>query len=126
MEFFKSTTGRLLLLSIAVTFILGGASALMHHGAESAALYALSLFLPIVINMIGLPRALENDWYHAAISIAVLPLLFFLWAVGSGVIREHHPELAWPVVVAGVVVLALAARPSQATVVAHAPAHAHG
>jgi hypothetical protein len=125
MEFFKSTTGRLLLLSIAVTFILGGASALMHHGAESAALYAASLFIPIVINMAGMPLALENDWYHAAISIAVLPLLFFLWAVGSGVIREHHPELAWPVMVAGVVALAFAARPSLSVQVAQQPAHAH-
>jgi hypothetical protein len=125
MEFFKSTTGRLLLLSIGVTFILGGASGLMHHGADSAALYAVSLFLPIVINMVGLPRALENDWYHAAISIAVLPLLFFLWAVSSGVMREHHPEFAWPVVVAGVIVLALAARPSHQVEVAHEPAHAH-
>jgi hypothetical protein len=125
MEFFKSTTGRLLLLSIAVTFILGGASALMHHGAESAALYALSLFLPIVINMVGLPRALENDWYHVAISVAALPLLFFLWAVGSGVIREHHPELAWPVAVAGVVALAFAAWPSHRVEIAQEPAHAH-
>jgi hypothetical protein len=124
MEFFKSTTGRLVLVSVAVAFILGGASALMHHGAEATAVYCASLFFPIVINMVGLPRALDNDWYHAAISVAVLPLLFFLWVVGSGAIREHHPALAWPFILAGVIALARAARPSQPIEVVPEPAHA--
>jgi ABC-type amino acid transport system permease subunit len=112
MGFFRSTTGRLMALSIAVAFILGGISALMHHGVESTFVLCLSLFAPIVINTVALPQALEKDWYHAALSVMILPMLFFLWAVGIGAIREHHPWIAYPAIVAGLGALAVAIRPS--------------
>ena len=123
MGFFKTTTGRMMSLSIAIAFILGGTSALMAHGVESTFVFCLSLFAPIVVNTLGLPRALEKDWYHAALSVMILPMLFFLWAVGIGAVREHHPWIAYPAIVAGLGALAVAIRPS-ASMAAHAPLHA--
>jgi hypothetical protein len=99
--------------SIGVSFFLGGVSALMHHGVEATFVMCAALFVPIVINVIGLPRALEKDWYHAALSVIVLPMLFFLWAIGVGVMREFRPELAYPFIVLGLVAFGVAARPSQ-------------
>jgi hypothetical protein len=113
MGFFKSMTGRLVALSIAIAFIGGGASALMHHGVESTFVLCASLFLPIVITIQGLAHALEDDWFHATVSVAVLPLFFFLWAVGVGSIRENYPGLALPFIALGLVALAVAARPSK-------------
>src|SRR6185312_626337 len=128
MGFFRTTTGRLVALSIAVTFILGGTSALKPHGVESSFVLCLSLFAPIVINTMGLTRALETDWYHAALSVVVLPMLFFVWAVGVGSIRENYPWIAYPAIVAGLGALAVAIRPS-ASMADHAPlpepAHQH-
>jgi MFS superfamily sulfate permease-like transporter len=120
MGFFRTTTGRMVALSIAIAFILGGASALMAHGVESTFVLCLSLFAPIVVNVMGLPKALEKDWYHAALSVVILPMLFFLWAVGIGAIREHHPWIAYPAIVAGLGALAVAIRPS-ASLADHAP-----
>jgi hypothetical protein len=114
MGFFRSTPGRLTALSIAVAFILGGTSALMHHGVESTFVLCVSLFVPVVLNTVGLPQALENDWYHAALSLMILPVLFFLWAVGVGSVRENYPWLAYPAIVAGLGALAVAIRPSGA------------
>jgi hypothetical protein len=112
MAFFRSLSGRLVALSIAIAFIGGGASALMHHGPESTFALCVSLFAPIVVNVLGLPWALEDDWYHAALAVAVLPPLFLLWAVGVGAIRESYPGLASPFIAAGLAALAVAARPS--------------
>ena len=114
MGFFKSTPGRLVALSIAIAFIFGGSSALMHHGVESTFVLCVSLFVPIIINTLGLPQALDKDWYHAALSAMVLPLVFFLWAVGIGSIRENYPWLAYPAILGGLAALAVAARPQGA------------
>jgi len=110
MGFFRSTSGRLVALSIAISLICGGFSAFMPHGEESTFVLCVSLFVPIVINTLGLPRALEKDWYHAAIAVMVLPMLFFLWAVGIGAIREHFPSLAYPFIALGFAALGVAAR----------------
>jgi hypothetical protein len=101
-----------MLASIGLAFVGGGISAMMHHGVEATFVMCFSLFVPIIMNTLGLPRALEKDWYHAAISVVVLPLFFFLWAVGVGVMREHHPELAYPFLALGLGAFGLAARPS--------------
>jgi len=114
MGFFRSTPGRMVALSIAIAFIGGGSSALMHHGVESTFVLCVSLFVPIIVNTLGLPMALEKDWYHAALSAMVLPLLFFLWAVGVGSIRENYPALAYPFIALGLAALAVAARPGSA------------
>ena len=112
MGFFRSTPGRLVALSMAIAFIGGSASALMHHGPESTFALCVSLFVPIVINTLGLPQALDKNWYHAALAVAVLPPLFLLWAVGVGSIRENYPVLAYPFIAAGLAALAVAARPA--------------
>ena len=128
MGFFRSTPGRMVALSIAVAFIGGGASALMHHGVESTFVLCISLFVPIVINTLGLPQALEKDWYHAALAAMVLPLLFFLWAVGIGSVRENYPWIAYPALLVGLAALGVAIRPSHgasAPVVAAEPATQH-
>ncbi len=110
MAFFRTTSGRLVALSIAISLICGGLSAFMPHGEESTFVLCVSLFVPIVINTLGLPQALEEDWYHAALAVLVLPVVFFLWAVGIGAIREFHPTLAYPFIAFGFVALAVAAR----------------
>ena len=100
-------------LSFAISLLAGGASALMPRGSESAFLFCASLFVPIVINVAGLSRVLETDWYHAVLSALLLPMLLFLWAVGLGVIRELHIDaLAYSVLVLGTAPLYLAARPT--------------
>ena len=119
MEFFKTTPGRLVALSIAVALICGGASALMPHGVESTFVLCVSLFVPVVINTLGLPQALEKDWYHAALCAMILPLGFFLWAVGIGSVRENYPWIAYPAIAVGFVALAVAARPSGNAALAH-------
>jgi predicted permease len=113
MQFFRSTSGRLLALSIAIAFVCGGVSALMPRGAESTFVLSVSLFLPVAINAIGLPLALERHWDHAAMWVASLPALFLLWAVGVGAIRAFHTQLAYPFIVLGLGALAVAVRPSQ-------------
>ena len=118
MAFFRSTSGRLLALSIAVSFVCGGVSALMPRGVESTLLESAALFLPVVINAFGLPQALEDDWEHAVIAIVSLPPQFFLWAVGLGSIREFHPWLGYPFIILGLGALAVAVLPSH-----HAPSH---
>jgi hypothetical protein len=113
MGFFKTTAGRMIALSIAIAFIGGGASALMHHGVESTFVLCASLFVPIVINLQALAHSLEDDWYHATVAVAVLPLFFFLWAVGIGSVRENYPAIAYPFMALGLAALAMAARPSR-------------
>jgi hypothetical protein len=128
MGFFRSTPGRMVALSIAISFIGGAVSALMHHGVESTFVLCVSLFVPIVVNTLGLPQALEKDWFHAALSAMLLPLLFFLWAVGVGSIRENYPWLAYPFLILGVVALGVAVRPGPAAAArtpALEPAHEH-
>jgi hypothetical protein len=124
MEFFKSAPGRVLLLSLAIAFLLGGGSMFMHQGTESSALFSASLFLPIVFNIVFLPRALETHYYEAVLAVIALPFLLLGWAVGAAWIREAHTELAWPIVFAGAGALALAAWPSQRAEAAPQPAHA--
>jgi hypothetical protein len=114
MGFFRTISGKCVALSVAVSFIFGGLSALVGPGLPSTFLLCIALFSPIVINMVGLPLALEKDWGHAVIAVAALPLLFFLWAVGVGAIREHHTSLALPFLIAGLAVLAFALRPAAA------------
>jgi hypothetical protein len=111
-QFFKSTAGRLMALSFAIALIGGSASALMHHGEAATFTFCLSLFIPIVLNVGGLPTALEQDWYHAVIAVVTLPMLLFLWAIGLGVIREFHPGYAYPFIALGLAALGLAARPA--------------
>lgn len=123
MGFFRSTPGRMVALSIAIAFIGGGASAMMHHGVESTFVLCVSLFVPIIVNTLGLPQALEKDWYHAALSAVVLPLLFFMWAVGIGSVRENHPWIAYPAILAGLAALAVAARPAHAAPVTAPAVH---
>ncbi len=122
-EFFRSFTGRLMATSIGVSFVLGGISALMHHGVEATFVMCLALFTPIVINVVGLPRALEKDWYHAALSVIVLPMLFFVWAIGVGVMREFRPELAYPFIALGLAAFAVAARPAASSSLVPAEQH---
>lgn len=126
MAFFRSLPGRLVALSIAIAFIGGGASALMHRGPESTFALCLSLFVPIVVNLVALAPALEDDWDHAALAVVVLPPLFFLWVVGVGSIRENYPVLAYPFIACGLAALAVAARPSaRLSLAIAAPAERH-
>jgi hypothetical protein len=111
-QFLKSTAGRLMALSFAIALIGGSASALMHHGEAATFTFCLSLFVPIVLNVGGLPTAIEQDWHHAVIAVVTLPMLLFLWAVGLGVMREFHPAYVYPFIALGVVALVVAARPA--------------
>jgi hypothetical protein len=114
-EFLKSFTGRLMALSIGIALVGGGASALMHHGVEATFVMCLSLFAPIVVNAAALPSALEEHWESAVLAVIALPCLMLLWAVGVGVMREFHPELGGPVIVAGLAAFVVAAWPAHHT-----------
>ena len=95
MGFFRSTSGRMVALSLAVASRGRGVSRSCTTGCESTFVLCISLFVPVVINTLGLPMALEKDWYHAALSAMLLPLFFFLWAVGIGSVRENYPWIAY-------------------------------
>jgi hypothetical protein len=102
-------------LSFAISLIGGGASALMAHGEAASFVFCAALFVPVLIDAVGLAIALEEDWYHAVLALIPLPGLFFLWAVGLGAIRELHPHVGYLCVALGLGLLALAARPGSHT-----------
>jgi hypothetical protein len=110
-DFFRSMSGRIMLLSVAISLLGGGAAALVGHGEGATLVLSASLFLPIVMNIVALPQAIEEHWYHAVLAVILLPVLLFLWAVGAGITRELHPALAYPFLALGFGALAAAARP---------------
>jgi hypothetical protein len=117
-DFFKSTAARLLALSVGIALVGGAASALMHHGDGSTLVFSASLFVPIVVNIVGLPSALEEHWFHAVLAVILLPVLLFLWVVGLGVLRAYYaPTFAYPFLLLGFAALSMAARSSLETVV---------
>ena len=113
-EFFESRPGRILVLSVAVALIGGSAAALMGPGDVSNLVFSASLFLPIVMNVVGLPEAIEDHAYHAILAVIALPVLLILWAVGIGVTRayQQHVGLTYLFLAAGLAALAVAARPA--------------
>jgi hypothetical protein len=52
------------------------------------------------------------------LSLILLPILLFLWAVGIGVTREFHPEYGYAWVALGLGALAVAARPAHRVLLA--------
>jgi hypothetical protein len=113
MDFFRSMAGRILALSVAIALLGGSAAVLVGGGEGSLFLLAASLFLPVVMNIVGLPTAIEEHWTAAVLSVILLPVLLFLWAIGIAVIRAyHHHALVLPFLAAGLAALVVAARPS--------------
>jgi hypothetical protein len=99
--------------SVAWSLVGGGVSTMMARSAGSTLVFCLSLFVPIVVNLVAAAIALIDHWEEVAISVAVLPMIALLWAVGLGVMREFHYEgFAWAAIVAGLGSLAFAVRPS--------------
>jgi hypothetical protein len=124
-DFFKSTGGRILALSVAIALLGGSAAVLMGTGEGSQILLAASLFIPIVMNIVGLPQTIEEHWGPAVLSVILLPMLLFLWAVGIAIIRAyHHHALVSPFLALGLVALGVAARPAHEAPAART-AHQH-
>jgi hypothetical protein len=125
-DFFKSTAARLLALSVGIALVGGAASALMQPGDGATILFSASLFVPVVVNVVGLPSAIEEHWSHAVMAVILLPWLLFLWVVALGVLRAYYPPaFAYPFLVAGFAALAAAARPSREGIVMARPAEQH-
>jgi hypothetical protein len=112
-ELLKTTAGRLLALSFAISLLAGGVSALMPHGSPSTFLFCAAVFVPVMIAVVGMVGLMYSDWYHAILSTILLPGLFVLWSVGLGVIREYNLHaLAGAALVLGLVPLFFVVRPT--------------
>jgi hypothetical protein len=109
-EFMKTFTGRLLAVSWAIALGGGGAAMLIADAGASRLLMTASLFIPGVINIVGLPNALAKHWYHAVMCGIMLPPGLWLYAIGLANLREQAPGWGAGLVVLGLGALVLAAR----------------
>jgi FtsH-binding integral membrane protein len=128
--FGSSKTARLMALSFAIALIGGGAAAYL---APPTSLYlmSLSVFVPIAMNIVGLPQALEEHGFAAILCAIVLPVALFLYMVGLGVLMAYASSAGIALVAAGVGALGFALRPrgtserSDTSARSLPPAHAH-
>jgi hypothetical protein len=97
-------------LSIGIALVGGGIAAVMHNSSDL--LMSASLFVPIAINIVGLPQALEEHWTEAALAVILLPIALFLYAVGVCVMRQYHPEVGYLFIALGLAAFGMAARPA--------------
>jgi hypothetical protein len=108
-DFGRSATGRLMALSIGIALAGSGVASLMTPGSEATGVLGFALFVPIVINILGIPQALEKYWASAVLSIFFLPVAAWLYATHIADVREH-PGIAYAVIGLGIGALGWAAR----------------
>jgi len=109
--FTLSSSGRLMALSFSFALLGGGISTQL---PKPASLYvmSLSLFAAVVLNIVGLPEAIEDFAYEAILSAIALPVALFLYVIGLGVVTTFHPTAGYAILAAGVVTLGFALRPA--------------
>lgn len=88
-ELSTTTHGRLLSLGITLALVGGGISGLMHD-PMGIALMCVSLLGSVVITLIAIAISISTRTAFAVMSAVVLPLLFFLYAVGLQVTIHSH------------------------------------
>lgn len=126
-ELSTTTHGRILSAAITIALMGGGISA-TRHDATGIALMCVSLLAGVVLTLVALAMAIEKRPAFAAISAVVLPLVFFLYAVGLTVSIHHHAT--WGAygfiglgALFGLNALRGAGKPSEVRTPAHATAH---
>lgn len=92
-ELSSTTHGRILSVGILVALTGGGISATMHD-ATGIALMCVSLLGSVVLTLTALAMAIDKRPAFVAISAIILPLVFFLYAVGLTVSIHHHARWA--------------------------------
>lgn len=112
-DFSSSTAGRLMTLSLGVALTGGGVAAVIHSSA-SVPVMSFSLFVPVVMNIVGLPQALEEHWFQAVLSAILLPFGLFSYAVGAAVLAAYRPDAGYALIALGLGAFALALRGAQA------------
>ncbi len=85
-----ATTSHGRLLSVAITLALaGGGIAAMIHDPMGVALMCVSLLGAVVLTLMALAMSISKSPGFAVVATIVLPLFFFLYAVGLTV-SSHH------------------------------------
>lgn len=88
-ELATTTHGRILSAAITIALMGGGIAATIHDPA-GIALMCVSLLGGVVLTLLALAMAIESRPAFAAFCAVVLPLVFFLYAVGLTVSMHHH------------------------------------
>jgi hypothetical protein len=107
--FTRSTSGRLMTLSLSLALIGGGASALMQ---PDMSMYVMngSLFAAVVAGVASMQLALDEFPSHTVLSLILLPFALFLYVVGLGVMKAYYPAMAYVPLVLGLLSLAFLLR----------------
>ncbi|MEZ4302402.1 MAG: hypothetical protein R3B70_46170 [Polyangiaceae bacterium] len=92
-ELSNTTHGRILSAAITVALAGGGIAATIHD-SMGIALMCVSLLGGVVLTLAALAMAIEKRPGFAALAAVVLPLVFFLYAVGLTVSIHHHATWA--------------------------------
>lgn len=88
-ELSTTTHGRILSIAITVALMGGGIAATIHD-STGIALMCVSLLGGVVLTLVALAMAIEKRPAFSALCAIVLPLVFFLYAVGLTVSIHHH------------------------------------
>lgn len=89
-----ATTSHGRLLSVAITLALaGGGVAAMIHDPMGVALMCVSLLGAVVLTLMALAMSISKSPGFAVVATIVLPLFFFLYAVGLTV--SIHHKVGW-------------------------------
>jgi hypothetical protein len=111
MTFWQTLSGRSLLVSVAIALIGGGVSTFM-HGVDAIVLLDVALFLPLTINVFGLPHAAEKYPHEVVGSLVALPLGMWVFAFSIAFYGPTTPVLAYLSIALGVASLAWGLRPA--------------
>src|SRR4051812_32978842 len=106
-RFSRTMSGRAILSSLALALGFGGLSTLANHTVSPLLLF-IALFGAVCIDLVALGFALEDHWAEAVLSIVLLPLALFLFAVGVGVVANFYPQGGYGFIALAAVPLALA------------------
>lgn len=103
---------RLLSIAIAIALIGGGISATM-TGAAAIPLLGISLLGSVCLSLISIANLIEPRPFLAMVSVIVLPIALFLYAIGLGVVVSEAPWGAYAFIALGALVagVTLAKRP---------------
>lgn len=123
-ELSTTTHGRILSAAITVALAGGGISATMHD-STGIALMCVSLLGSVVLSLVALAMAIETRPAFSALCAVVLPLVFFLYAVGLTVSIHHHATWgAYGFIALGALFAANALRGAGKKAEIRTPAHA--
>lgn len=124
-----STTphGRLLSIAIAVALLGGGISATIHD-PMGVFVMCVSLLCSVVLTLTAIALSIEHRPAFGILAAVILPFLFFLYAVGLGVVHLRAPWGAYGFIGLGAFFAILALRGKRAPSSTHhtsTPAGAH-